>query len=290
MLFQHYSCSVDVEHSKLSLYGRTEEGSTVLYTTLKPILICGKDPRYVGTRRNNTYYSAVPPTAKIIYVKGNNIVEWGERTFYRVQFESVIDFFRCRKLLRSKGVALFNDQVGLDSQWFIEHDYTPCDCFEIEVNPCRGKQTHCDKEYWLKSMTPAQGYIEPTVLSYDIECLLRPGHFPDPFCDPIITIGCYSKKESKCFCLEETPGFDSFTTEKELIKRSSDTCRQSARTFSPGTISTDSTTPTWRRDASDWGSISNGRASKSTCLRSSTLRHTRIRRAHRNNTVWTCPE
>lgn len=218
MLFQHYSCSLDVEHSKLSLYGRTEEGSTVLYTTLKPILICGKDPRYVGTRRNNKYYSAVPPTAKILYVKGNNIVEWGERTFYKVQFESVIDFFRCRKLLRSKGVALFNDQVGLDSQWFIEHNFTPCGCFEIEVNPCRGKQTHCDKEYWLKSMTPAQGYMEPTVLSYDIECLLRPGHFPDPYCDPIITIGCYSKKESKCFCLDETPGFDSFATEKELIK------------------------------------------------------------------------
>ena len=64
MLFQHYSCSIDVEHSKLSLYRRTEEGSTVLYTTLAYSHL-RKDPRYVGAKKQHLY-SAVPPTAKIL--------------------------------------------------------------------------------------------------------------------------------------------------------------------------------------------------------------------------------
>ena len=61
-------------------------------------------------------------------------------------------------------------------------------------------------------------YIKPLVLSYDLECLSQDGGFPNAQRDPIICIGCYSTKESICFCLHDTPGHSSFTTEKQMIK------------------------------------------------------------------------
>lgn len=222
--FQHTACSVDIPNSILTLYGCTNEGSAAIHTKIEPHLICGKDPRYVTGEIGRPPYEkritvpAIPETATVRVVKGNDIVAWGQRAFYKVYFASVIDFFKARKMLRKQAVPMFNDQVGLDSQWFIQRDLRPCSLFEVQVNPHRGKKTFCDAEYWLKNINTAKGYIEPVMLSYDIECLLRPGEFPDPKRDPVITIGCYTKKESKCFCLKDTPGYDSFTTESAMIK------------------------------------------------------------------------
>lgn len=226
--FQHTACSVDVPNSILTLYGRTERGSVAIHTSVEPHLICGKDPRYVTglletrpDRHGMTFgrtVPAIPETATVRVVKGNDITTWGQRAFYKVYFKSVIAFFRSRKMLRSQAVPMFNDQVGLDSQWFIQKGLRPCSFFEVQVNPYRGKKTFCDAEYYLKDMKHASGYIEPVTLSYDIECLLRPGEFPDPKMDPVITIGCYTKEESKCFCLKDTPGYDSFPTESAMIK------------------------------------------------------------------------
>lgn len=211
MIFQHYSCSVDSEKSLLTLYGRNDSGSVALHTKLKPYLVCSADPRY---------YFDLKEGMRVTSVKGNNIVSWGERVFYKLYFESVIQFYMHRKKLRERGVQMFNDQVGLDSQWFVSNDVRPGDAFVVVVNKFKGKRTTCDAEYFLRNITPVKEntYIPPLVLSYDIECLLRPNVFPDPKVDPIITIGCYSSKESKCFCLKETPGFESFETEKEMIK------------------------------------------------------------------------
>ena len=220
--FQHTACSVDVPNSVLTLYGRTENGSVALHTKLEPHLICGKDPRYVsevsGGEEDQRVRPAIPESATVRVVKGNDITTWGSRAFFKVYYASVIDFFVSRKMLRKCGVALYNDQVGLDSMWFIRNDIRPCSFFEAQVNPYRGKKTFCDAEFYLKSIKHASGYIEPVTLSYDIECLLRPGHFPDPKLDPVITIGCYTKTESKCFCLQETPGYDSFPTEAAMLK------------------------------------------------------------------------
>jgi len=226
MQFQHTACSLDVPNSILTLYGRTNEGSAAIHTKIEPHLICGKDPRYVtgeietgpGPLGITVTVPAIPETATVRIVKGNDIVEWGQRAFYKVYFKSVIDFFRARKMLRKQGVSMFNDQVGLDSQWFIHNDIRPCSLFEVDVNICKKKKTFCDTEYWLRNIKTSKGYIEPVLLSYDIECLLRPGEFPDPKKDPVITIGCYTKNESKCFCLQETPGYDSFTTETAMLK------------------------------------------------------------------------
>ena len=228
MEFQHTACSLDVPTSILTLYGRTNEGSAAIHTKIEPHLLCGKDPRYItgtiksrpdeyGISKEKTV-PAIPQTATVRIVKGNDIVEWGQRAFYKVYFESVIDFFKARKMLRNQGVPMFNDQVGLDSQWFIAKGLRPCSLFEVEVNPNKKKKTFCDAEYWLKSINTIKGYIEPVLLSYDIECLLRPGEFPDPKRDPVITIGCYTKTESKCFCLNDTPGYDSFPTESAMLK------------------------------------------------------------------------
>jgi DNA polymerase elongation subunit (family B) len=150
--------------------------------------------------------------------RGNDITKWGERTFYKVQFKKISNFYYVRKRLRNKGVNIYDDQVSLASQWFIERDLRPCSCFEVEVNPYESKRTTCDSEFYIKSIRPDKSYIEPFVLSYDIECLSTTGGFPDPNIDPIITIGCYSKKERKCFCLHETPGYESFETERDMIQ------------------------------------------------------------------------
>jgi len=226
MQFQHTACSVDIPTSILTLYGRTSEGSAAIHTKIEPHLICGKDPRYItkltetssGPLGRIITTSAIPQTATVRIVKGNDIVEWGQRAFYKVYFKSVIEFFKTRKVLRKQAVSMFNDQVGLDSQWFIANGIRPCSLFEVQVNPYKSKKTFCDAEYWLKSIKTMKGYIEPVMLSYDIECLLRPGVFPDPKRDPVITIGCYTKKESKCFCLNDTPGYDSFATEEAMLK------------------------------------------------------------------------
>lgn len=209
MIFQHYSCSLDTTKSLLTLYGRTNDGSVALHTPIKPFLVCASDPRYIIDIKTGMSVTAL---------KGNDIVSWGERVFYKIHFDSVIQYYVHRKILRNRGVQMFDDQVGLESQWFIRNDYRPCDTFKVDTNKFKGKRTTCDKEYFLRDMQPVKGYIPPLILSYDIECLIRPGTFPDPMVDPVITIGCYSSKESKCFCLKETPGYDSFETEKELLK------------------------------------------------------------------------
>ena len=209
MIFQHYSTSVDTLKSLLTLYGRTEHGSVALHTPIKPFLVCCTNPQNIIELKSGMAVTAT---------KGNNIAEWGERTYYKLSFDSVIDFFKTRKKMRMQGIKMFDDQIGIASQWFVQRNIRPCDIFNVETNKFRGKRTTCDFEFFLKSISPAQGYIPPLILSYDIECLIRPNVFPDPDIDPVITIGCYSYKESKCFCLHNTPGYDSFETEKNMLK------------------------------------------------------------------------
>ena len=213
MLFQHYSCHLDTRKSLLTLFGRTKDGSVALHTKIKPFLICSKDPRYCFDS-DDQLLNKFTCTA----IKGNDILNWGSRVFYRADFGSVIDFYIIRKRLRTHGVKFYDDQVSLSSQWFIKRDIRPCSCFQVQVNKFRGALTTCDAEYFLKTLKTSTGYIAPLVLSYDLECLSLSGGFPDPSKDPIITIGCFSKKESRCFCLKDTPGYDSFQTERQMIK------------------------------------------------------------------------
>lgn len=216
MLFQHFSCYLDTQKSLLTLFGRTKDGSVAIHTKIKPFLICSKDPRYYFDREDKfrKYYEKFSTTA----IKGHDITSWGARVFYRADFQNVIDYYIIRKQLRLKGVKFYDDQVSLASQWFIKRDIRPCSCFQVEVNNYRGKRTTCDAEYFLKSIKADKSYIAPVVLSYDLECLSQSGGFPDPRHDPIITIGCFSKVESKCFCLHETPGYDSYANERQMIK------------------------------------------------------------------------
>lgn len=213
MIFQHYSCSLDSRTSLLTLYGRTAQGSAAIHTKISPFLVCNKDPRYCFAADDNTLHKFT-----VTAIKGHDITSWGHRVFYKVHFKSVIDFYVVRKRLRMQGIRFYDDQVSLSSQWFIRRDIRPCSCFRVEVNKFNGKRTTCDAEYFLKSLKSDKSYIAPLVLSYDLECLSQSGGFPEPTKDPIITIGCYSSKESKCFCLHDTPGYDSFQTERQMIK------------------------------------------------------------------------
>ena len=74
-------------------------------------------------------------------------------------------------------------------------------------------------EHMLKDIRPSDHMgVKPLVLSYDIECLVPEKGFPKADKDPIITIGCYSSRESRCFCVNDTPGYDSFSTEAEMLQ------------------------------------------------------------------------
>ena len=191
MLFQHYACHVSYDSNTLILFGRSDQGSVALHTKLTPHLFF-----------ENVQDAEV--------TTGHNIVDWGERTFYKVTYENVSDYDDARQR-----PSAFDGQVEADSQWFIQQNLRPCSMFEVEVSPV-AMMTHCDAEYNLVNIQPAEGYIPPVVLSYDIECVASEG-FPDPEKDPVITIGCVSR-ETKCFCWKETPGYDWYPTEGEMIK------------------------------------------------------------------------
>lgn len=214
MIFQQYSSSVDTTASLLTLYGRTAEASVAVHTKLQPTLVCGSDPRYILDQRERDRIEAVRA------VKGNDITKWGRRIFYKLFFKDVISFFIVRKKIRGR-IQIFNDQVSLSSQWFLNKRLRQCSTFNISPAPFRGKRTHCEQEYYLhpqSKITMLDKYIEPLVLSYDLECLSTDGGFPQASKDPIICIGCFSAKESICFCWKETPGHPSFATEKQMIK------------------------------------------------------------------------
>jgi len=196
MFFQHFSSSMDTQTSLLTLYGRTADASVAIHTKLQPTLVCGSDPRYLLDPRDMDRIEAVRA------VKGNDITKWGSRVFYKLFLKDVISFYIVRKKIRGR-IEIFNDQVSLPTQWFLNKRLRQCSTFNISTVPFRGKLTHCDEEYFMhhqSTITMVDKYIEPLVLSYDLECLSTDGGFPDPSKDPIICIGCHSIRESICFC------------------------------------------------------------------------------------------
>ena len=214
MLFQHFSSSLDTQNSLLTLYGRTEEGSCAVHTNLMPTLVCGSDPRHMLELRDQQRVVSVQA------VSGNDITEWGEKRFYKICFKDVISFYIIRKKIRDR-VELFNTQVSLPTQWFLNKRLRQCSTFEISAVQYNGKLTHCDQEVFLTDQADIQmvdRYIQPVVLSYDLECLSTDGGFPDPVKDPIICIGCWEGTSGVCFCWKDTPEHPSFETEREMIQ------------------------------------------------------------------------
>ena len=218
MLFQHTACSS--ENGVLTLYGRTPEGSCALHVVMKPTLVCARHPLDVvdsedGERMAHYINSKIKAHT---YAPGHNILQWGVRRFCILKFESTIDYYCVRKFLRQKKVDIFDDQVSLESHWFIERNLRPCSVFEVTTLP-HARKTTCRFEYLLNTIKPSDHVgIKPLVLSYDIECLVPEKGFPEADKDPIITIGCYSSKESRCFCVDKTPGHDSYPTERAMLQ------------------------------------------------------------------------
>ena len=214
MQFQHFGSSLDTQNSVLTLYGRTEDSSVAIHTNLKPTLVCGSNPRFCLDARD---YKRI---VQIISMRGNDITKWGERVFYKIVFKDVISFYMIRKRLRER-IQLFNTQVSLSSQWFLNKRLRQCSTFEISPLAFNGNLTHCEQEYFLPEaalIRMVDKYIEPVVLSYDLECLSTDGGFPQATRDPIICIGCWEGTNGICFCWKDTPGHRSFATEREMIQ------------------------------------------------------------------------
>jgi DNA polymerase elongation subunit (family B) len=211
MLFQHTASTLD--DGVLTLYGRTSDGSCALHTALRPSLVCARHPKDVMDDAEWVNSKI----ASYVYTPGHNILQWGKRRFCILKFDSTRDYYSVRKVMRKERIPIFNNQVSLDSHWFIERDLRPCSAFEVTTNPC-ARTTTCDLEYNIATIQASDHIgIKPLVLSYDIECLVPEKGFPDAKKDPIITIGCYSSKESKCFCVHNTPGHNSYPTEKGML-------------------------------------------------------------------------
>lgn len=214
MHFQHFSSSLDTQTSVLTLYGRDEQGSVAIHTNLKPTLVCGSYPCYLLNERD------AERIVTIQSIRGNDITKWGERLFYKIVFKDVISFYIIRKKIRDR-VELFNTQVSLETQWFLNKRIRQCSTFEISPVHYNGRLTHCEREYFLPEtayVRTVDKYIEPVVLSYDLECLSTDGGFPDAVKDPIICIGCWEGTNGVCFCWKDTPDHRSFDTEREMIQ------------------------------------------------------------------------
>lgn len=110
---------------------------------------------------------------------------------------------------------VFNDQVGLDLQFLIDHEIMYGDTVQV-ANGVLSKVDGVNV-----------GFLS---LSYDLECNLRTVNgklvFPSSKCDPIITIGIALETgvvtEKHVFCLGETPPIDGtqvywFPTEHEML-------------------------------------------------------------------------
>ena len=151
---------------------------------------------------------------------GHNILKWGKRKFCILRFTDTLSFYTVRKQLRKLEIEMFDNQVSLSSQWFIEKNIRPCGVFEVDVyDSYNSRKTSCRFEHMLKDIRPSDHMgVKPLVLSYDIECLVPEKGFPKADKDPIISIGCYSRVESRCFCVNDTPGYDSFSTEAQMLQ------------------------------------------------------------------------
>ena len=232
MIFQHYASSE--EEGILYLYGRTNEGSCTIHVTLTPHIVCANHPKNLrlfnqpdddvdtieyNLRHNRTIDYVCSKIQSSRSEPGHNILKWGKRKFHILTFENSMDFLIVRKQLRKLRIEMFDNQVSLSSQWFIENDIRPCGIFDVEVREVTTRTTTTDFECTLVSIKESDNLsIKPLVLSYDIECLIPEKGFPDAKNDPVITIGCYSSKESRCFCVKDTPGYDSFQTETAMLK------------------------------------------------------------------------
>ena len=213
MLFQHIS-SYRVKDD-LILFGRTPDGSCALHTPLNPTLLTATHPQtYFDKMDDSDRFDVMIRHCQVI--KGYDITNWRERVFFKSEITSCMNFFCLRKWLREDGVDIFDDQIGLESQWFVQRNLRPCSVFEVEGH-LTNRITTCKHEFRLSTIQPSDELVETVNLSYDIECLLRPGVFPDASRDPIITIGTYCKSAQRCFCWNETPGYDSYPDERSMI-------------------------------------------------------------------------
>ena len=179
MSFYQHVCS-HRDGDDLLLFCKSSDGKNItLREPLTPELITSADIGENGTS-----------------IVGRDITQYQTRRFLKHTFETARHFFFARKKARLRNVA-YDDQLSLTSQWFIQKGLSPCGAF-------------------TRRFEPVDESIPLDVMSIDIECVAE-GCFPDAEKHPIICISAYSGKSQKVFCLHDTPGFDSFDTERELL-------------------------------------------------------------------------
>lgn len=126
------------------------------------------------------------------------------------------------------GLTIYNDQVSILVQWFVERGLRQNSVFAVEGTPCAGApRTHCAAEFGLDSIAAAQdvtfdfGLIK--IASYDIEVLPRKyPEFPSAEKgDPIINISVsVSDGSDVSFCVGSTApgsGVRCYRDEKQML-------------------------------------------------------------------------
>ena len=200
--FQHVTSTID--DNEIILFGRTEMGSCAVRAPLNPELLCGSRPSDHRVRR-------------ITEVTGRDITKWREQVFFKCEFDSVRDYYVKRKACRDAGYQLFDDQLSLEAQWFVTHGLQPCGQFKVTGHSTT-KKTTCHTEIFLDNIESSDSDdIELVHVSFDIETMVREGHFSECKRDEIICISVYSTEGGMCFCSRDTPGFKSFPDERSML-------------------------------------------------------------------------
>lgn len=131
-----------------------------------------------------------------------------------------------RNSLETSKYEFFENRVDYITKFFAEFDIGGFDV--IQVDGLEERNTMSTSHVFIKANTlkkaPVQNHYDPTVAYFDIECLSIDGKFPDASTSPIIQCSFIVMRGDEemyknVLCVEDTPGYESYTDESQLLFR-----------------------------------------------------------------------
>lgn len=135
---------------------------------------------------------------------------------------------KCEEYDKIKSYEFFENKIDYITKFLANHDIGAFDTIEVCGNYIRADEmgtttTHCFKAHSIKR-AEEEVHIDPVVAFFDIECLSADGSFPKAETSPIIQCSFIVVRGDQelyktVLCLGETPGFEWFKHEEQLLFR-----------------------------------------------------------------------
>ena len=233
----------------ITLYGRTKDGKSASVTTpFHPYFFikAEKSPAQLKTellelnswhqKRDQEMYHIT-----LSVVEGTDI--WGFRNgeksfFIKAQFKTAKRMRSFASSCRYKKLKTFENQI--DPVLRFMHRTGIQSTGWVHAVGIRAELTTCERDMYCRNWEDLKPVDDDTIAplkitSFDIETYSSTGKFPDPLVPGDVvfqvafTTKVYGSNEppvQKCFCLKETPGHQSFETERELLMAVSEYIRK----------------------------------------------------------------